>query len=187
MRPVERGMSPQAFSNYRDAYPYLVERMGDYCSYCERQIETHLAVEHVQPKDPVPALVNSWTNFLLGCVHCNSCKGATQVSVMDYLWPDTDNTLRAFEYGPGGSISSNPTLVPAIRAKADAMITRRIDVPLNPTSVGSSEKKLGTRPHVAETFWPYRTPPRHENSSLMWRRVKACLQYTGFNSLMMPT
>jgi uncharacterized protein (TIGR02646 family) len=123
MRPVERGMSPQAFSNYRDAYPYLVERMGDYCSYCERQIETHLAVEHVQPKDPVPALVNSWTNFLLGCVHCNSCKGATQVSVMDYLWPDTDNTLRAFEYGPGGSISSNPTLVPAIRAKADAMIT----------------------------------------------------------------
>lgn len=147
MRPVERGAAPQVFTNYRDAYPFLAQRMGDYCSYCERQIETHLAVEHVQPKSPVPALINSWTNFLLGCVNCNSCKGDTVVSLPDYLWPDTDNTLRAFEYEEGGSVKSNPGLDPAIRVKADATIilTGLDKDPGNPA--------LDRRPTEADRRW----------------------------------
>jgi len=122
MRPVERGPAPRAYKNYQEAGPDLQARIGDYCSYCERQIETNLAVEHVQPKDLRPALRNTWTNFLLGCVHCNSSKGATAVSVQDYLWPDVDNTLRAFEYGPGGLVSPYAALSNELRAKAEALI-----------------------------------------------------------------
>lgn len=122
MRPVERGAAPRAFNNYQDAGPELQARLGDYCSYCERQIETNLAVEHVQPKDPVPALRNEWTNFLLGCGNCNSSKGATPVNVADYLWPDIDNTLRAFEYGIGGLVRPSPHVPAAVQAKAQQSI-----------------------------------------------------------------
>jgi hypothetical protein len=55
MRPIERGISPvQSFKDYYEASPYLIDRLGNYCSHCERKIETHLAVEHVLPKKPVP-------------------------------------------------------------------------------------------------------------------------------------
>jgi len=122
MRPVERGPAPRTYSNYQDAGPDLQVRLGDYCSYCERQIETNLAVEHIKPKDSNPSLRNTWDNFLLGCVNCNSSKGKTPVSVANFLWPDIDNTLRAFEYGKGGLVSPSPHLPPTIQAKAQQSI-----------------------------------------------------------------
>lgn len=122
MRPVERGAAPRGYTNYQDAGADLQARLGDYCSYCERQIETNLAVEHIQPKDPVPALRNEWTNFLLGCNNCNSSKGAIAVSIPDYLWPDLDNTIRAFKYGMGGLVAPSPDLSLAIQAKAQNSI-----------------------------------------------------------------
>lgn len=118
MRPVERGLAPNVYDNYQDAGPDLQARLGDYCSYCERQIETHLAVEHVQPKDPVPALRNEWTNFLLGCVNCNSSKGAHPVVLADYFWPDLDNTILAFDYGAGGIVNASSRLPAALQTKA---------------------------------------------------------------------
>ena len=53
MRPVRRGAAPQPddFDPYNDARPYLVSRLGLYCSYCERRTATNLAVEHIQPKN----------------------------------------------------------------------------------------------------------------------------------------
>jgi len=122
MRPVDKGAAPAKYTNYQDAGPDLQNRLGDYCSYCERQIETHLAVEHIQPKSKASALLNDWANFLLGCVNCNSSKGDTPVNLSDYLWPDCDNTLRAFEYLPGGLVQPNSTLPQSIQTKAQAMI-----------------------------------------------------------------
>jgi uncharacterized protein (TIGR02646 family) len=122
MRPVERGAAPQVFTNYRDAYPHLVDRLGDYCSYCERQIETHLAVEHVQAKDPVPALATEWSNFLLGCVNCNSIKGDTAIVLADLVWPDTDNTISAFEYQAGGIVEPRGGLSLELHGKAKATL-----------------------------------------------------------------
>jgi len=122
MRPVDRGAAPRVYTNYQDAGPDLQSRLGDYCSYCERQIETNLAVEHVQPKDRRPALRNTWTNFLLGCVHCNSSKGRRRITVPNFLWPDLDNTLRALEYGPGGLVNASVALPPPLRTKAEALI-----------------------------------------------------------------
>lgn len=122
MRPVDKGAAPAVYAKYQDAGPDLRARLGDYCSYCERQIETNLAVEHVEPKLHVPALATSWGNFLLGCVNCNSCKGHAPIVLVDYFWPDTDNTLRAFEYVRGGLIQPDPALLPSLAAKASSTI-----------------------------------------------------------------
>lgn len=121
MRPVDKGASPVAtYTDYAAALPDLAQRLGRYCSYCERYIATNLAVEHVQAKSLVPALALRWSNFLLACVNCNSCKADTPVAVADYLWPDCDNTLRAFEYGAGGMVAPHSSLAAGVRAKAQA-------------------------------------------------------------------
>lgn len=118
MRPVDRGLAPNVYARYQDAGPDLLLRLGDYCSYCERQIETHLAIEHVQPKIRRAGLRNTWTNFLFGCVHCNSSKGKKRVALRNFFWPDRDNTLRAFSYSKGGLVQASATLSPQEQRKA---------------------------------------------------------------------
>lgn len=122
MRPVDKGVTTKVYAKYQDAGLDLQAVLGDYCSYCERQIETHLAVEHVQPKSIVTALATQWVNFLLGCVNCNSCKGDTAVVITDFLWPDTDNTLRAFDYKAGGVVCVNNANAADIQTKAKCTI-----------------------------------------------------------------
>ena len=126
MRPVHRGPAPAVpFLNYRDAAEPLMAALGDYCSYCERQIPTHMAVEHIQPKSLVPALLLAWANFLLACGNCNSSKGSKPIVLADYFWPDTDNTLRAFEYKNGGLVEPAAGLavatLPKVRATLDLL------------------------------------------------------------------
>lgn len=110
------------YARYQDAGPDLQNRLGDYCSYCERQIETSLAVEHIRPKSLNAALQTEWTNFLLGCVNCNSSKGDAPINLPDFFWPDSDNTLRAFEYVRGGLVGAHPALPANLAAKASATI-----------------------------------------------------------------
>ena len=123
MRPVDKGVAPATYGRYQDAGPDLQARLGDYCSYCERQIETHLAVEHVQPKILCASLKTAWSNFLLGCVHCNSSKGKKPIALRDYYWPDRDNTLRAFDYVNGGLVLPGANLSAAERKRANDTIT----------------------------------------------------------------
>ncbi len=107
MRPVDTGDHPKdsPFRKYPEAKPYLIERIGPYCSYCERKIpSSSLAVEHEKPKKHNPALELDWNNFLLACVNCNSTKGQKNVNLEDYFWPDKDNTFSAFVYLEDGRI-----------------------------------------------------------------------------------
>lgn len=119
MRPVRRSVSPipQDYYNYKDAKPELISRIGSgwasdihlasYCSYCERKIETNLAVEHIEPKKgphAQPHLVGTWANFLLACVNCNSTKKDKRVDFNTLYFPDRDNTFEAFEYLADGNI-----------------------------------------------------------------------------------
>ncbi len=121
MRPVEKGAPPApAYGSYGDAIADLEHRLGRYCSYCERRLETHLAVEHVQPKSLAPELALAWSNFMLACVNCNSCKGAAAIHVPDYLWPDLDNTLRGLRYRVGGVVDVDATTPAPLQAKATA-------------------------------------------------------------------
>ena len=122
MRPFRRGPSPIAgdYPDYSDAKIDLISRFSSgliqgkskaaYCSYCERVINTGLAVEHIQPKKgrySHPMLIGRWDNFLLACVNCNSVKGSKRV-LFDYLlFPDRDNTFKAFVYKADGKIYIN--------------------------------------------------------------------------------
>jgi uncharacterized protein (TIGR02646 family) len=125
MRPVDRGASPIIgdFKRYGDAYPFLVAQLEKYCSYCERYLATGLAVEHIQPKKPYPALERTWDNFLLGCVNCNSTKGDQDVLLHDLLLPDRDNTFAAYEYTDDGQVRPAPRLDAATHVLAERTLT----------------------------------------------------------------
>ncbi|EGQ9329011.1 TPA: HNH endonuclease [Vibrio vulnificus] len=120
MRPVSKGASPVKgkFKKYQDAKPDLVDRLGSYCSYCERKIATLLAVEHIDPKSLTPGLEKKWSNFLLACTNCNSCKGDGPVDLQKLLLPDRDNTFEAYIYNDDGTIEPSAQLTKGQRTLA---------------------------------------------------------------------
>jgi hypothetical protein len=122
VRPVTRIAAPKAYVKYQDAIGDLEACFGCYCSYCERRFPSLLAVEHVSPKSSDAARETDWTNFLLGCVNCNSVKSDTPTNDQDFLWPDKDNTLKAIKYSEGGLVEPSPTLDPHIAPKVAALI-----------------------------------------------------------------
>lgn len=128
MRPVDKGKNSRSYSDYRDAFSDLSVRLGDYCSYCERQIKAQLAVEHIQPRCHHPTLKNTWSNFLLACANCNSTKGRRDVALEDFFWPDRDNTLRAIQYSEGGVVTPNKNLNSGDHARAkDTILLTGLD------------------------------------------------------------
>jgi hypothetical protein len=130
MRPVERGACPRdaagdeiGFAEYIHARRHLIERMGEYCSFCELPMAAALAVEHIRCKETNPELECQWTNLLLACPSCNSTKGTkvdTAADVEGYLWPHLHRTFDVFTYAEGGIVRvaelDDPLL--AERAKA---------------------------------------------------------------------
>ncbi|MGZ5624860.1 MAG: HNH endonuclease [Methylobacter sp.] len=104
MRPVDKGNNSRDFNPYSDAQQPLVTRLGEYCSYCERWIASGIHVEHKKPKNDYPEDQYRWSNFLLACGNCNSGKGHGKLNLDDYLWPDCDNTFRAFAYDSEGRV-----------------------------------------------------------------------------------
>lgn len=122
MRPITRIAAPKVYKKYQDAIGDLENCFGCYCSYCERRFAALLAVEHVSPKKSDPTRETDWTNFLLGCVNCNSAKSDTPTNDDDFLWPDRDNTLMAIEYGAGGMVGVSLAIDPQIAVKAAALI-----------------------------------------------------------------
>src|SRR5262245_56298948 len=104
MRPINKGDAPRSYREYGHAQPDLIRQLGRFCSYCEREIASGIAVEHKRPKSKYPAEALSWDNFLLACPNCNSAKLDKKIILSLYLWPDLDNTFRAFEYVQEGII-----------------------------------------------------------------------------------
>lgn len=103
MRPIDKGESPYEMINkYQDALPYLEEKIGLYCSYCEMPIKHVPEIEHIVSKTKGGDLT-AWDNLNLGCKYCNSRKKAiiTPHNKNDYMWPDEDNTAIAYSYTNG--------------------------------------------------------------------------------------
>lgn len=129
MRPVAKGDTPKddagteiEFSEYARARHYLIDRIDEYCSYCERKIPANLAVEHVQPKDLYPLLELEWDNLLLGCTNCNSTKGVKDVNLSDYVFPHKGNSFSLFKYNAKGLVEPADNLPADLNTKAKAMI-----------------------------------------------------------------
>ena len=131
MRPIIKGEhpsesgQPKLFKEYQQARKDLIDRLGQYCSYCEMKLDANLAVEHVQPKSLYSALELDWGNFLLACTNCNSTKNDQDVELNNYYWPDLDNTFLVFIYLQGGLVYANPNLndQEEIKAKATLKLT----------------------------------------------------------------
>ncbi len=129
MRPVARGDCPKSadgtdisFGDYKEARNPLIKCIGDYCSYCEVCLHSSIDVEHVQPKSHHGSLKLKWTNFLLACSNCNSIKGHEDVVLIDYFWPDRDNTARVFDYVVDQPPQIATGLDPALRPIAERTI-----------------------------------------------------------------
>lgn len=122
MRPVTRGPAPRDYRRYGEAIGDLETVLGTYCSYCERRLPVSLAVEHVVPKSLVPELETVWDNFLLGCTNCNSVKLDQPTNKRDFLWPDVDNTLRAYLYSKGGFVTVADGLTRTMKRKASKLM-----------------------------------------------------------------
>lgn len=129
MRPIERGPVPKnqdgsdkVYTSYGNARRDLIDRMGQYCAYCNQKLPASLAVEHVRPKISNPTLELAWTNFVLGCTNCNSTKGKKEVILDDYLWPDVHNTHIAFQYEKDGTVEVHPSLPASLKIKAKNML-----------------------------------------------------------------
>jgi uncharacterized protein (TIGR02646 family) len=130
MRPVNKDAQPLnddgtvvVFPEYVRSRRYLIDAIGEYCSYCERSIPTSLAVEHIQPKTHNGHLELVWSNLLLACTNCNSTKGHENVVLADYFWPDRDNTYEKFIYDISGIVTINPNLNTAEAVKAQNLIS----------------------------------------------------------------
>ncbi len=125
MRPVERGAAPRderdvakVFAAYGDARDDLLARLGSFCSYCEMRIENAPNVEHVSPKSRDAERERDWDNLLLACNHCNPTKGSVKRRLDDHLWPDRDNTARAFRYDESGRMEPVEGLPEGVRLRA---------------------------------------------------------------------
>lgn len=128
MRPVARCPGAGTFTSYQQARDPLIDAIGDYCSYCETPCQT--AVEHILPwENKHTALALAWDNFLLACTSCNTHKrnrqdfqpvGNAAQARAKYLWPDVDNTARAFEYAPTNQVTVRAGLPAAVQPVAAA-------------------------------------------------------------------
>lgn len=123
MRPESRGAAPKVYVEYGEAQPDLIAALGRFCSYCGRFIAAGVHVEHKRSRERYSAEELLWSNFLLACGNCNSCKGARRMKLSNYLWPDTENTLRAFRYVSSGIVRANLLLPRRLRRKASRTIS----------------------------------------------------------------
>jgi uncharacterized protein (TIGR02646 family) len=151
MRCVEKGAAPAAGDGtvielrpYQQAAPHLKDRIGRYCSFCERFVPVNLAVEHKLPKVNHPHLECEWTNFLLACTNCNSCKGTNEAPAGESLWPDVDDTFSAFDYMESGRIRVRPGLPADVTRRATAMLTL-LGLDKTPVQISSADHRWDDR------------------------------------------
>jgi uncharacterized protein (TIGR02646 family) len=142
MRPVEKGEYSEFYNEYQDYKRPLLDQIGEYCSYCERPVT--LAVEHVKPKSRYPELECDWENLLLGCSNCNGTKTDKDPSFDSVLFPNRDNTFRAFHYSEGGIV----TIIEGVEWAEKARATLEL--------VGLDRTPSDTTPKASDLRWEKR-------------------------------
>lgn len=150
MRAVNRGNIPLdntgvviVFSEYAEARRYLIDRLGEYCSYCERHIPASLAVEHIRPKTLNPTLELQWDNLLLACPNCNSTKGHENITISDYALPHVDNTFNLFKYDATAIVKAKVGLSPNDLAKTNKTI-ELVGLGKKPSAINTKEWKIAS-------------------------------------------
>lgn len=132
MRPIDKGNTPlvntelKSVTDYKDWRQDLIDRLGNYCCYCNMTLNDSPQVEHVAPKNSVPELLLEWNNMLLACGPCNRAKSDNDYTVDDHYIPDYHNTHLAFDYivVPHPRKNNTPACVPIPSANRNADIRK---------------------------------------------------------------
>jgi 5-methylcytosine-specific restriction endonuclease McrA len=93
LRAARKVIADKVGDIYKQAAAHLVERIGEYCSYCETYVPGLLEVEHAVPKAQFPTFATAWKNFLLACGACNVKKGSHPTRSELRNWRNADITL----------------------------------------------------------------------------------------------
>lgn len=199
MRPVNRGSrpvegeSPVVFADYSHARPYLITRLGTYCSFCEMRLPNP-AVEHIRHKDNNPAHEREWDNFLLACSSCNSTKGIkidTAADVDRHLWPHQHRSGDAFIYSRGGVVRLAGCADPGLTARAlatEAMVglTRLPDAGLTREQIlKGSDRRYEERRQAWDLAVDARRDLQANDTPELRRQISVSAQMSGFWSVWM--
>ncbi len=193
MRPVDKGTSPYtSIKDYADALPYLENRIGIYCSYCELPLRHTPHVEHKESKNSGGALTN-WDNLLLACVYCNSRK-LEQIKVGHAnlcIWPDKNNTFLAYNYENGMPVLNDTylsTLDQNIYDKAKKLFDIIVldNIPSNPKDKDRRWKhRLETLGIAKESLHDWVILKETEYKDLSINNIRRCAVSSGFFSVWM--
>lgn len=166
MRPIDKGSVPtdkhgkvKEYTKYQDAKRDLIDRIGDYCAYCNMRLPASLAVEHVQPKKHQSHLELSWDNFLLACVNCNSTKKDKDINdsnLDDYYWPHVHNTHLAFVYFDDGRVEVNPNLTQIQHTKAERTL-KLVGLQKYPNTLDAKDRRWIDRKEACQQATRYIT------------------------------
>ncbi len=176
MRPVDRGNTPQVaranktVADYKDWRQDLLDRIGNYCSYCNMVLNDSPQVEHVvlknpQAGQPAGALL-AWDNMLLACGPCNRAKSNNPNSTATHYIPDFHNTHLVFDYividHPKKSNQKACIPIPknTINNNQQAKARNTIDL--------CKLDKLTMNPRATDLRWKYRFEAWH-SANLIWR------------------
>lgn len=126
MRPVDKSSytaNQEEYKPYGNAKPDLIQALGSYCSYCERQgFSSALDVEHLEDKNANPDKEFLWNNFLLACKNCNSIKGTKEIDFPNIILPHIQDTFSPFEYLESGFVKIKDEVVEPLRNKVIALV-----------------------------------------------------------------
>lgn len=159
MRPIDKGAvpikngAPKTVSDYKDWRRDLIDRIGNYCCFCNMVLNDSPQVEHVIAQDIDPALATDWNNMLLACGPCNRTKSNQACPPTTHYLPQFHNTHLAFSY----TVTAHPTAsepaafvawrgLPALQMNAENTISL-CDLDKDTT------KKL---PQATDLRWKYR-------------------------------
>lgn len=104
MRPIDKGAvpmvngAPKTVSDYKDWRRDLIDRIGNYCCYCNMVLNDSPQVEHVIAQDINPTLATDWDNMLLACGPCNHTKSNKPCPKTTHYLPQFHNTHLAFSF-----------------------------------------------------------------------------------------
>lgn len=195
MRHLDKGDAPTEepegtvieFADYRDAAPYLKQKIGRYCCFCERMVPVSLAVEHKLPKRWHPLLERAWSNLLLACANCNSAKGDTDTASIPLVWPDEDNTLVVIEYARSGAVRPGEGLLP-LQVERVLNLLRLVGLNRTPRESSSSDHRFYDRLEVwrtAEQSAMDLSECSPDKTAEMRRRIVDTARYAGGFSIWM--
>ncbi|OOG69990.1 HNH endonuclease [Flavobacterium sp. A45] len=127
MRPLDKTLyanNELEYNPYGNAKPNLIEAIGNFCSYCEREgFSSSLDVEHIEDKDSHKDKEFLWINFLLACKNCNSIKGVKEINFENIILPHLDNTFSVFEYLESGLIVVKENINEPLKQKIKELIS----------------------------------------------------------------